>query len=390
MPELYSVVIALLFAVLGGEIARRLKYPRIIGQLVISLVLAGPFLHLKIVQPEDLGIVKTLSEMGVILLLFLTGFDLDLAQMRHAKKDAFSIAFFAAIVPFVCGYTLGILLGMKMITAVVLGACLSLTAEGTKVALLLELKKIRTRVGSIMLGAGIIDDVFEILFLTIVLLFSSQESLADLWLFPVKILIFIAVVFSISRILPFLIHKLEAAKDATGLLTIMLLITVFFAIGSEYAGLGSVLGAFIGGILMQRAFSDGEEKEDEDRLLQSLAFSLIVPFFFLQIGLNFSLVALLEAPVLTLLVLLVALIGKIGGTMLTKPISSLSMKQLFLVGWGMNSRGVMELVIAQIALNGGLIDTQLYSVIVFMAIITTVIFPFAMQLLLKNDPNLMD
>ncbi|PIR53463.1 hypothetical protein COU76_00935 [Candidatus Peregrinibacteria bacterium CG10_big_fil_rev_8_21_14_0_10_49_10] len=390
MPALYSITVALIVAVLGGELARKFHYPRVIGQLVISLLCSAPFLRAQFSEPASLDMIETLSYLGVILLLFLTGFDLDLARMKTVGKDAVSIAIMAAILPFLLGFGLARYLGMGMQTAIILGACLSLTAEGTKVALLLELGKVKSRVGSTMLGAGIIDDVFEILFLATVLVFAHKGSTYDLYLFPVKILAFVAVILLFSRILPSIVQRLEKAKDMTGLLTIMSVIALLFALGSELAGLGSILGAFIGGILLQRSFLTSQGKDGEDHMLQALAFSLIVPFFFVNIGLNFSFEALRSAPLLTVLVLVTALIGKIGGTLLTKPVSSLSWRQLYLVGWGMNSRGVMELVIAQIALTAGLIDRQLYSAIVFMAIVTTVLFPLVMQHMLKRTQEMMD
>lgn len=388
MIELITITIALFFALLGGEIAKRLKYPRIIGQLAISLVFAFSIFKTQFEAGSSAEIVSILSELGAILLLFLTGFDIDLKQLKTVKKEAVLIAIFAAIIPFGLGLLLGTFLGFDIHASLVLGAAMSVTAEGTKVALLIELKKVNSRIGSIMLGAGIIDDVFEVLFLTIILIYSNQSGSAELSLLPFKIGLFAIAIVIGNLFIPKIIHYIEREEDMISLLTFMLLIALVFAVVAEMTGVSGILGAFIGGILAQQSFLSETNINKEDKLLNALAFGLLIPFFFINIGLNFSFNSLIENPLLTLLVVAAAIIGKIGGTLLTKPFHKLSWKQLTLIGWGMNSRGVMELVITQIAYNAGLIQENLYSAIIFMSIVTTVSFPLVIQHMMRQDPKI--
>jgi len=390
MTELITITLALFFALLGGEIAKKLKYPRIIGQLAISLVFAFPIFKAQFATGSSGEIVTILSELGAILLLFLTGFDIDIKKLKTVKKEAILIAIFAAIIPFGLGSILGLLIGFDLYASLVLGAAMSVTAEGTKVALLIELKKVNSRIGSIMLGAGIVDDVFEILFLTIILIYSHQSGSTEVSFLPIKIGLFALAIVIGNLFIPKVIHYIEREKDMISLLTFMLLIALAFAVGADKTGLSGILGAFIGGILAQQSFMNKGDVNKENNLLKALAFGLLIPFFFINIGLNFSFSSLIENPFLTLFVVAVAIIGKLGGTLLTKPFHKLTWKQLILIGWGMNSRGVMELVIAQIAFTAGLITEDLYSAIIFMSIVTTILFPVVIQHMIKRDSKIMD
>jgi Kef-type K+ transport system membrane component KefB len=136
---------------------------------------------------------------------------------------------------------------------------------------------------------------------------------------------------------------------------------------------------------MKRLKKKHEEEIITATKLITLAF--VVPFFFVNIGLNFNYEYLAGNLPLLLVTIAIAFLGKIIGTMIVKPFSKLSLKQLYLVGWGMNSRGAVELVIALLALNHGLITQEVFSALVAMAIVTTLVFPFVLQRELKNNPT---
>jgi Kef-type K+ transport system membrane component KefB len=179
MEALPSITVALILTFLGAEIGRKFHYPRVIGQLVISLVLTVPLLK-NAFGEESLIVIHVLSGLGVVFLLLLTGFKLNIEELKKNKKEAFLIAIFAAIIPFLLGVCVGCLLQFEWKTSVVLGACLAVTAEGTKVSLLLETKKIKTRLSSIMLGAGILDDIFEVIFLSTIVFFAHDASIGKI------------------------------------------------------------------------------------------------------------------------------------------------------------------------------------------------------------------
>lgn len=390
MSHITSIALILLAAFVGAEVFHRWGYPRIIGQLVIGLILGSRLFGNLFYAPEIIKAIEVFSEIGVIFLLLLTGFNVNISEFKKSKKESGIIAVTAALVPFVLGFVFALLMKWDVPTAVVLGATLAVTAEGTTAALLLELKKITSRVGTVMLETGIMDDVFEIIFLTIVLILSHQSSSQNIYLFPIKAVLFVGIAWLSLRYIPRLIKLVRKEKDDVSVFGVVIITGLILASISEFAGFGAIIGAFVAGFILQRSFTGMKVREHEAESLQLFTFAFIVPFFFLYIGINFDPSSIIERPLLTLAIVLIALIGKIAGTMLAKPWSSLSMKQLYAVGWGLNSRGVMELVIAQLAYSNNLISRDLYSAIVFMAVATTVIFPFVLRMMIKKQPDLLD
>lgn len=392
MTVLGAITLAILITFLGAEIGKKIGYPRVIGQLVISFVLAIPVVK-SLFPATSIEVISILAELGVIFLLLLTGFELNLQEFKKNKKEAAIIAFSAAIVPFGFGYLLGQFLHFSWEASLVLGACMAVTAEGTTVALLIEMKQIKTRLASIILGAGIIDDAFEILFLTLIFFLANTHSGTatdhSFWEVVGKYELFIIGIWFAFRFIPKWISKAQQNESKISLLSFMITVGMAIAFFSEYVGVGAVFGAFVAGIILQKSFFDPKTREKDALDLRTFAFAFIVPFFFVNIGLNFDYHAIIDNPVLTLSILGMALAGKILGTLITKPWVNLTWKQLYLVGWGLNSRGVMELVLAHIALEAGLIETDVYSAIVFMAISTTLFFPFVFKRISTKNPNIM-
>jgi len=390
MGTLESITIALILTFIGAEIGRKFHYPRVIGQLTISLFLTIPLLKHFFVG-DALVVIDVFSGLGAIFLLLLTGFELNIEELNRNKKEALLIAVLGAIIPFLFGFGLGHLLGLSITSSFIMGACMSVTAEGTKVALLIETEKLNTRIGSIMLGAGILDDVFEIILLSSILFLSNESTqempqISFLW----KIVLFVGFILLARKFIPKIINSILKENSEIPLLGAMIIIGLVLALVSEFVGIGSLLGAFIAGVILQKSFFKEENREVESVNLRLFVFAFIIPFFFVNIGLGFDYHVFLDNPLLVGVVLGSAILGKILGTFATKPFVNLSWQQLHLIGWGMNSRGVMELVMAQIALSAGLISTSLYSAIVFMSITTTVLFPFMFKIILAKNPQIME
>ncbi len=390
MSDLFTITFALLIAFIFAEIFSHLGFSRVIGKLLAGLFLAIPFLQDSIFAENSIAIIEVLASLGVIFLLLLTGLEIDTKKMRKNSKDALFIAFFAALIPFLSGLFLARFLDYSWTTAFVLGAALSLTAEGTKATILIELKKIKTKIGSIMLEAGIIDDIIGILFLSIIIVLSKGENLlANLTYFPAKIIFFFFVSFLSFKYFPKVFSSFEKKHSEIVIFNLTIILGLIFALFSEVIGLGTVLGAFIAGVILQKSFALKSDELKEEKDLKLLTFGFIIPFFFIYISINFDYHSILHNPGLTFLILFIAIIGKIIGTLIAKPFTSLSWQQLHLIGWGMNSRGVMELIIAEIARSNGLISNELFSAIVFMAITTTLIFPIILKQIIKINPKIM-
>ena len=337
LTDLVSITSALLLAFIGGEIALRLHFPRVIGQLVISLLLGIPLLRETLFTEQSIHIISVFSDLGIIFLMLLTGFELDLASFNRNKMESFLIAFFGAVIPFLFGYTLGIVMGLPTLTGMILGMSLAITAEGVTAAMLLEMGKIKTRIASILLGAGIIDDIMGIVFLSGVLIFISGKT-SDLMFLPLKMIALCIVSLLAFLSVPKLMRMIE--KDGGDILpfSAVLIVGLILAILSQLAGLSTILGAFIAGIILQQSFANEKNKLKEERHLQMFLLSFILPFFFIYIGLQFDYRGIIENPLMKIGIRVLGMGGKFLGTLIAVQFLNLRNKQLLLIGWGMNSR----------------------------------------------------
>jgi Kef-type K+ transport system membrane component KefB len=389
MNDLFGITSALFIAFIGAEIAQRFGHSRVIGQLIIGLILGIPLIRTFLFTESSIHVIEIFSELGIIFLMLLTGFEVDIKKFLSNKYESTIIALFGFIVPFTIGYLLVLFLGYGALTASIVGASLAISAEGITAALLIDLKKIKTKVGSILLGAGIIDDLLGILFFSGILIFIDGKNV-NIDLIPLKIIGMVTAIILAFLLIPKIIRAIEKEHKEASLFNVVLLIGLILAISTQLVGLGSILGAFIAGVILQNSFMCKTSKKEEINHLSVFAFAFILPFFFIYTGINFDFLAIIKDPSFALLILVAAIIGKILGVFITKPFVNLKTKQLHLIGWGMNSRGVIELVLANFALAHGLINRDLYSAIVFMTIITTITFPFVFKRMIKRNPGIME
>jgi Kef-type K+ transport system membrane component KefB len=299
------------------------------------------------------------------------------------------IAIFCVLVPFTMGFILMKLLGYSTLVAFIVGASFSLTAEATKLKVLLDLNALNTKLGTIMLGAGILDDIFEVIFLAIVI-FLVTGNVSEIITFPIKILIFIAIVYITYKLFPLGLRIVQKEHSRISLFSFILIFGIFVSMLSTKLGLGPIIGAFIAGIIIHLSEKEKEEHHETVKELEVMTFSLIIPFFFINIGLHFDYATILNNWGLIVLVIIVGTVSKILGSILATPFTDLKLIQTHLIGWGMNSRGAVELVMAEIARSFGLINIEVYSAIVTMAVVTTLLFPVVFRIIIKNNRKVLN
>jgi Kef-type K+ transport system membrane component KefB len=276
------------------------------------------------------------------------------------------------------------LMGYSVMAALIVGGALSVTAEGTTLKALFDMNALKTRIGTLILGAGILDDIFEILFLVMTISFISHAAVAFVSL-SLDIILFIAVIYLIYLLLPLFFHIVGAPRSKIDTFSLIIIICISIALMSEYIGLGALIGAFIAGLLVSRFTHKEKHYEDIIENMKYMTFGFIIPFFFISIGLQFDTPAIIHSWWLAAVLLIVATAGKFIGAAAIKPFSKLGWRAIGIIGWGMNSRGAVELVIADIALQNGLIGSDLFSAIVSTAVITSLMFPVALRQMLKKD-----
>jgi Kef-type K+ transport system membrane component KefB len=172
----------------------------------------------------------------------------------------------------------------------------------------------------------------------------------------------------------------------------MIIFVMVLAGLSEVLGLGFLLGAIAGGFILQISLKGPYEQQNKTitKVTQYIALGFFIPFFFANVGLNFELYSLLNSLPLIVGTITIAFLGKMLGCLIVKPFSELSLKQLYYIGWAMNSRGAAELVIALAARQLGLIPLDVFSALVAMSIVTTIVFPLVLARGIKKNPRLMD
>jgi Kef-type K+ transport system membrane component KefB len=388
LDTLTVVVICLSVSFVLSEVFFRFKYPRVIGQILAGILLGIPLFKV-IFAPEVMIDVAFLADLGIIFLLLLIGLQLNLEKFQKAGNDALIIAVFCVLIPFSFGFILMKAVGYSDIVAFVVGACFSLTAEGTKLKVLFEMKALNTKVGVIMLGAGILDDLFEVIFLSFVLVLAHKSFSSLAWL-PVKLITFVLIVFITYKFFPPLLKLIQKERSRIAVFSFILIFALIVAVISKKLELGPIIGAFIAGIIIHISEHKKYEHKENIKELEAMTFAFIIPFFFINIGLHFDFSSLTQNIWLTIMVLITATTGKLLGALAATPLTDLTLKQTHLIGWGMNSRGAIELVIAEVARINNLIPIEVYSAIIFMAIITTLVFPIIMRAIISRDRKILN
>jgi Kef-type K+ transport system membrane component KefB len=387
------IAVVLGTAFLFNELFKKLNLPPVVGQILGGLILGLPMIKAIIFEGSaSTEIVDLLAVLGILFLLLLVGLEIDLDKIRQSSKDAVLISLCAAIVPLVLGFVCLKLLGYSDIAALVFGGALSVTAEGTTVKVLMDVNALNTKLGAITVSAGAVDDIFEVLFLSIVTVIGFGGSIFQIIYLPVEFLVFAAVTFAIFWVLSRVLQQVERKGTDVELFSLVIIFVLVVSSLSEALEMGYLLGAIVAGFLLQVSMKRLKKTNSEEIITATklITLAFVVPFFFVNIGLNFNYDYLLGNLPLILVTIIIAFLGKIIGTIIVKPFSKLSLKQLYLIGWGMNSRGAVELVIALLALNHGLIAPEVFSALVAMAIVTTLVFPFVLQREIKNNPAALD
>ncbi|MFP4524631.1 MAG: cation:proton antiporter [Candidatus Woesearchaeota archaeon] len=388
LDTLTFVAIALTLSFILSEFFFKIKYPRVIGQLITGVILGLPFIKAFVTGDiqADIGF---LADLGIIFLLLLTGMKIDIAKFKKSSKDTLILALFSVLFPFAMGFTLLKAFDYPTLAALIFGGAISLTAEGTKLKVLLEMGALNTKLGVIMLGAGILDDVFEIIFLSIVIVLSNHDYSA-LALLPVKLIIFVIVVLATYKVFPKILRAVQREHSRIATLSFIILFGLVVAVLSNKLDLGPIIGAFVAGVIIslvdRRKVSFKEDVQD----LEEVTFAFLIPFFFINIGMHFDVTSLAQNAYFAIIVVVVATLSKIVGAVLATPFTSLNLRQTHLVGWGLNSRGAIELIIAEVALQNNLIPIEIYSALVFMALVTTLMFPFVMKLIIGYDKKILN
>jgi len=368
----------LLLAKVSGSLAIRMGMPSVLGIIVAGL-LAGPA-ALHIVGQDQF--VANLGQIGVILLMFLAGLETDPEGLRSVGKTAFLVAVGGVILPLAAGYAVGVVAGLPRMHALFLGAILTATSVSITAETLKELGRTRSREGSIIMGAAIIDDVLGVLVLSALVVAQSGGSI----FVPIfKLAIFSVGAFAFARwVMPLIVEhhtRIENPDTRVAMALAMALGTAYLAY--KVGGLADVTGAFLAGVMLSRTELGHNITEPVSRL----SYSLFIPIFFVFIGTNVSRHDLTAAPLLCGAIIVVALATKLVGCGLTARFCGESLSTSLKVGAGMVSRGEIALVVASVGLTEGVVDSSVFSIAIVVTVATTVAAPLLMKAVYQLVPS---
>lgn len=379
--QLITVIVVIIVAAkIAGYLSTRIGQPSVFGELLVG-VLLGPSLinltHLPLITNTHLPeTIAEIGEIGVLLLMFLAGLELHLQDLAKNGRVAALAGILGVVFPVAMGIGFGELTGLDFNHSMFLGLTLGATSVSISAQVLIELKKIRSKVGLGLLGAAIFDDVLVILLLSsFVAIFSTNEthSAGILMVFVKMILFFgLSAAFGIW-ILPALVRFIHKLPISQGVTTLAIVIMLVYALAAELiGGMAAITGAFLGGLMFART----PEKSFIEANLHSIAYAFFVPIFFISIGLSVNLRTITMDSVWIIMVIsIIAVVGKVAGSGLGALISKFTPRESLQIGIGMVSRGEVGLIIAKIGLQSGFLSNNLFSAIIAMILITTVVTP---------------
>ncbi|MBM6808511.1 cation:proton antiporter [Faecalicoccus pleomorphus] len=382
---LLDIALILLGTKAFGLFTRKLRMPAVVGALIAGILL-GPAI-LNWVQPSDL--ISSLSEIGVIVLMFGAGLETSITDLRKAGLKALVIAVLGVLVPLGLGYLVASFYNVgaqAWIGNLFLGVILTATSVGITVETLKEMGAMKTTSGNAILAAAVIDDVLGIVALTIVS--GLADSSVDVGMVLLKIVLF----FVFAVIIGIVLHKVFAwwfDHDSRGGLQRYSIISFAFAlimayVSEEFFGVADITGSFVAGLII----SGTSQCAYVTKRIGTLSYLLISPVFFASIGLkleplNFS----GEVLILILLLCIVALVSKIVGCGLGALLCHYSKSQSMRIGCGMVSRGEVALIVANRGMALGIFPSFFVTPVLLCVVFTTVITPILLKVVYKKIPN---
>jgi Kef-type K+ transport system membrane component KefB/nucleotide-binding universal stress UspA family protein len=389
-----------------GEVMLRIGQPAVMGQLIAGLIL-GPsvfgFLlpdwqHM-LFPPvkEQKAMLDGIAQFGVLVLLLLTGMETDLKLARQTGRASAIASIAGILVPFVCGVGLGLALpdnmlphpDMRLITSLFLGTALSIASVKIVATIIREMNFMRRTVGQVILASAIIDDTVGWMITAVIFSLALHGAVDSLALARsiIGTLVFMGVSLTVGRRLVFFAIRWvnDNFTSDFAVITAILVIMSIMAIITDLIGVHTVLGAFVAGILI------GESPiltRHIDEQLRGLISAFFMPVFFGTAGLSADLTILGDPMLLALTagLIMIASVGKFGGAFAGSKFAGLTGREALALGTGMNARGSTEVIVASIGLSMGALSQNLYSMIVTMAIVTTMAMPPTLRWALSRVP----
>lgn len=391
LPFFTNLLILLVTARIFGEIFERFKQPAMIGEIIAGIIL-GPSLLNLIHRTED---IKVISELGIFLLVIIAGLEINIDDiLKSLKGRNIIISITAFFIPILGGIAVGYYFNQDIMTTVFIGLCVAITALPVSIRILMDLGKINSEVGQKIISIAIFDDVLALSILGVLLNIKDTDmSVVSVVkagsISLLKLIVFISLLsiayLSIKSVLrkgnyiqESLDNLVSFLKGKESLFALFFAFLLLFSTFTENLGLHFIVGAFFASMLISESLIGKDNLKSVETTTSNIAMGLLAPIFFAGIGLEFKISEINNIGLL-IAVITVSYLSKIAGGYIGGTLAGLNRRVSLTLGVGLNARGIMELVIANIAYRNGLISTEVFSILVIMGVLTTLTTPLLLK-----------
>ncbi|WII06978.1 cation:proton antiporter [Methanomassiliicoccales archaeon LGM-RCC1] len=411
LQVLFSMAVIFVLARIGATLFARFGFPGLIGEILIGILIAnvagGSFMtDILAIDPysDEYGedniydIIYTLSELGVMFLLFSVGLETKVKDLLGSGKAAFLTALLGVILPFIAGFALVMAIGgYSMNAAMFMGAAMVATSVGITARIIKDMRLMEVKESRIIIAAAVIDDVLGMIVLAIVQGMASSEGgidMVDLSIIIIKAVVFVLAAIAVAKYVVPKIYdffdernaKVRAAGKVPityNKLVFAIIVCLSMAALAEYIGLAAIIGAFLAGMM----FADYAWEWELEHRVEAIT-SFLISFFFINVGLQVDIYAMSDMSIvfLVLIVIILAMVTKYFGCGLGARLGdkSIDRASFSIIGVGMMPRGEVGIIIASIGLHAGVMTGDLYTVVVLMSVLTTIIAPPILSSLFKK------
>ncbi len=387
---LMQLGIMILFARLFGELARRLRQPMVVGEIIAGVILGPSVLGMldgelyQMLFPSEGNsaiVLDGVITISVVLLLFIAGMEVELDLVWYQGKKAIYTSLSALIIPFIIGflvcYFFPHVFGLNdsedlVVFSMFLGTTLSITALPVIARILMDLDIFKSKLGMVIIASAMVIDILGWIIFTVILsMMETEHDQGSLLKTIILTVVFTLAMLTIGKVLinrslPWLNRKFAWPG---GLLSMAMVLCFLAAAFTEFIGIHAIFGAFILGV----ALGDSQHMSERAKeIVHQFINNIFAPLFFVSIGLTVNFVANFNLTMVLALIGL-AVVSKLSGAYLGARMGGMTKFQSLAVGFGMNTHGTLEVILGSIALNAGLISTQLFVAIVVMVIASILI-----------------
>jgi len=377
-----------------GEVFARMGIPSVLGELAAGILLGvSGFGFIEVNE-----VLKILAEIGIILLLFEVGLETDFSRLRAAGNKALVVAVFGAIAPFIVSVLAGLyIFDLSMAISLFIGGTLTATSIGITLRVLKDIHQEQSGIAQIVIGAAVIDDILGVILLVFIYDFAVKEEVSFTNTISVASFIFMFLVLApmVASLLSDGFRKFDRVKKVPGFIpTVIMCLILIVSYISYLSGAPEILGSFAAGLALSRRFflpfGLGLKKSVmfSNKVKKSMTpiIQLFTPIFFVMVGLSINLRVIDFTSVtfwsMSFTFLLIAVLGKyIGAYFITQKCAANKM----LIGISMIPRGEVGLIFAEIGRANGILTNEIYAVLLFVIVITTIVPPFLLKWLFKYE-----